>query len=379
MSNSRELDYANDLVASAIVAPDHYHHVLTVAYALTHKIDDVFTAPRILALGLKGSGKSTILKCAYRLAANACPPTGVKAMTAPSYVADFRMNPKSTHNLDELNHLFGPLGENAKGSQFYTYVNQGYSRETAYAQYQENKVKLLIPIFGVVFMAGLGLACPEDMRERSIILRMERAPVKTEVADFAIKQTRDAFDYGGKMLKSWAQRTPQLDVSAVRTLHPELNHRRLEIWGPMFAVALAADGDGEPVWVNHMLVAFERIELNSGIPVYAPEDQLLVDYLAFAGTYDTTDGVPSGQFAEFANKLDHGAYTGMKPGQFKQFAVGILGPTTPFYDTEDKKMVRGWSDTVHAMNIDHATARLTELEAEKEDGTDSNEETWEDF
>lgn len=375
---ARELDYARELVASAIVAPDHYHDVITVASALTHKIDDVFTAPRILSLGLKGSGKSTILKVAYRLSANACPVTGVKAMTAPSYVADFRMTPNATHCIDELNHLFGQMGENAKGSQFYTYLNQGYSRETAFAQYQENRAKIQIPIFGVVFMAGLGLACPEDMRDRSIILRMEKASAKAEVADFALKQTRDAFDYAGRMLKSWAQRAPRLDVTAVRSLHPELNHRRLEIWGPMFAVALAADGDGEPVWVNRMLVAFERIELNSGVPVYAPDDQILVDYLKFSQTYDVSAGTPSGQFAAWANEQDHGAYAGMKPGQFKQFAVSILGPTTPFYDADEARTVRGWAGPVHAMNLDAAANRLAELEAEGENG-DEGTEVWEDF
>lgn len=377
--SSTELDYANRLVASALYAPDHYHHVIAMACALTYKIDDVDSAARILALGLKGSGKSTLLKIAYRLAAHASPPTGVRAMTAPSYVADFRMEPRCTHCIDEINHLFGEAGANGKSSQFYTYLNAGYDRDTAYAQYQENRVKKQIPIFGVIFMAGLGLACPEDTRERAIVLRMEKAPANVEVADFSLKETREAFDYGGRMLKSWAQRTPHLDVSAVRGLHPKLNHRTMQVWGPLFAVALVADGGLPGTWVSRMITAFERIELNGGIPVYAPEDQLLLDYLDYCSvSAETPAGVPSGDFARFATSRQHGAYAGMKPGQFKQFAVRLLGPTSPYYDPVARKNVRGWTDIVHRMNTEHAHERRDELEAASETVPDEKF-TWEDF
>ena len=111
---STELNYARKLVGAAIVAPDHYLDIITLACAVTHKIDDFFTAPRILALGEKGSGKSTVLTVANYLAANAEPVTGVLAMTGPSYVADFRMNPKATHVIDEIHHLFGRQAATAR-------------------------------------------------------------------------------------------------------------------------------------------------------------------------------------------------------------------------------------------------------------------------
>ena len=377
MTNSTEFDYTHDLVKSALYAPDHYATILLMACALSHKLDDVDSKPHILALGLKGSGKSTILKIAYRLAYKSESPTGVKGMTAPSFVADFRMTPGCTHPIDEVNHLFGEAGSNGKQSQFYTYINQSYSRETAYAQYQENRVKLKIPIFGMIFMAGLGLGCPEDTRDRSIVLRMEKAPDGYEIADFSAKETKEAFDYAGRMLGSWAKRAGKLDISKVRGLHKKLNHRTMEIWGPLFAVAIEADG-GEPgEWTGRMLEAFERVELNGGVPVYAPEDQLLVDYLDYLAD-NRGDGIPSGAFAQYATTRQHGAYTGMKPGQFKQFAVKILGPTTPYYDAAKSTTVRGWSDMVHKLNVEHAQSRLAELEASKDDGNGEAYE-WEDF
>lgn len=374
--SAAEFDYARQLTGSALYAPPHYADVITAACALTHKIDETDSAPRILALGPQGSGKSTILKIAYRLAANACPPTGVKAMTAPSYVADFRMNPRCTHNIDEVNHLFGLAGSSGKSSQFYTYLNQGYLRDTAYAQYQENRVKMQIPIFGVAFMAGRGLAAPDDLRDRSIILKMETAPDKVEVADFSMPETRAAFEYGGRMLASWAQRQPKLDVSAVRGLHPKLTHRVMEVWGPLFAITMQSGQED----VDRLMTAFERIELDKGVPVYAPEDQLLLDYAEFATVVRADQGrqgVQSGAFAEFAFSQPHGAYAGMKPGQFKQFAVKILGPTQPFYLAENGKTVRGWCDTVHQMNLGHALARKDELENTGE--ASAGETNWEDF
>lgn len=378
MSNAPELDYARELTDSALVAPPHYIDVITVACAATYKIDYLFTAPRIIALGLKGSGKSTVLKVANYLANGTTGPTGVLAMTAPSYVADYRMNPHWTPLLDEVNHLFGEAGSNGKNSKFYTYLNQGYSRETAFAQHQENKVPLRIPIFGIVFMAGLGLGCPPDTRERGIILRMEKAAGKQQVADFAQKETRDAFAYGGRMLKSWAQRIGPVDTAAVRGLHEALTHRCLEVWGPLFTITLAADGGVKGEWTERLLVAFERLELDAGVPVYAPEDQILMDYLAFIAATGADEGVPSGAFAAFANEMDHGAYLHLKPGQFKQFAVAVLGPTAPFYDNDQKATVRGWSDQVNRMNISAALARKADLEAAKEPDTDEST-TWEDF
>ncbi|HZZ17175.1 MAG TPA: DUF3631 domain-containing protein, partial [Candidatus Sulfotelmatobacter sp.] len=373
---STELDYARQLAGSAIVAEPHCLDVITLACAATHKIDDLFTALRLLALGEKGSGKSTVLTVASYLSANPEPVTGVLAMTAPSYVADFRMNSKATHFLDEIHHLFGLAGQNGKSSKFYTYLNQGYRRDTAFAQFQENKVPLRIPIFGIVFMAGLGLAVPPDMRDRSIVIRMVKARDGQQVADFSSEDTRAAFTYGGRMLKSWAQRTGTLDIAAVRGMHPKLVHRTLDVWGPLFRIALEAGDE----WTARIMTAFERIELGQGVPVYAPEDQILVDYLNY--TVDVAKpeatGIASGAFAKFANDQQHGAYLHMKPGQFRQFAVGILGPTVPFYDSDLGTMVRGWSDVVHQLNIRQAQAKLANLTAARDDDT-AETETWEDF
>jgi hypothetical protein len=314
-----------------------------------------------------------VLTVASYLSANCEPITGVLAMTAPSYVADFRMNPRATHPIDEVHHLFGLAGQNGKSSKFYTYLNQGYRRDTAFAQHQENKVKMLIPIFGFVFMAGLGLAVPQDLRDRSIVLRMQKASGKAEVADFSLEETRAAFTYGGRMLKSWAESIGKLDVSEVRGIHPALVHRVMDVWGPLFAIAKKAGGD----WPDRIMLAFERLELNKGVPVYAPEDQLLIDYLLFNASHDCDEGVPSGQFSQFAHDQDHGAYMGMKPGQFKQFAVKVLGPTQPFYDSDTQKMVRGWSGAVAKMNLQNAQNRATALEASKEEVPDDFQ--WEDF
>lgn len=377
---STELEYARNMVGSAIWAPEHYIDVITLACAATYKIDDLENAARIISLGNQGSGKSTVLTVASYLAANTTAPTGVLGMTAPSYVADYRMMPNWTPLIDEVNHLFGLAGNNGTSSKFYTYLNQGYNRATAWAQQQEKGVPLRIPIFGFAFLAGRGLACPADLRDRGVVLLMEKAPAKTEVADFALPETRDAFAYAGNMLASWASRLPKLDVSAVRELHPKLNHRTLEVWGSLFAVAMAADGGERGEWTERCLVAFERLELNSKVPVYAPEDQLLADYLLYTDKrMATADGVPSGSFAQFATEQDHGAYVGMKPGQFKQFAVRVLGPTAPYYDQESGKTVRGWSGAVHQMTLSAAEKRMEELAAKPENGDETTEYNWEDF
>lgn len=371
----KELDYTRELVGSAIHAAPHYLDVITLACAVTHKIDDFFTAPRILSLGEKGSGKSTVLTVANYLARGTTGVAGVLAMTAPSYVADFRLNPHWTPVIDEVNHLFGEAGSNGKASKFYTYLNQGYKRDTATAQHQENKVPLRVPIFGVVFMAGLGLACPPDLRERSIVIKMEKAASNVEVADFSDADTRAKFAYGKRMLESWTRSLPRLSTADVKGMHPKLTHRTMDVWGPLFAVAKAAGGN----WVQKLLTAFERIELDAGVPVYAPETQILLDYTRFTEMYAPSEGVPSGDFAQWANDQEHGAYSGMKPGQFKQFAKAVLGPTTPFYRADMGKTVRGWSDTVHTMNLEAAARELEMIAQREESEVESEAEDWDDF
>jgi hypothetical protein len=368
---STALDYAREQVASAVHAPDHYIDVITLACALTYRLDGLNSAARILALGEKGSGKSTVLTVASFLARDAGTPTGVTAMTAPSYISDYKANPNQTPVLDEINHLFGAAGTTGTHSKFYTYINQGYNRRTAVAQYQENKMTTKVKIFGVVFMAGLGLAAPPDMRERSILLKMQKAPATVQVADFSDERVVFAFEYAARCLASWASSLPRLSLADVRGLHPKLNHRVMEVWGPLFALAMQA-GD---VWGKRIMTAFERIELDAGIPCYTPDIQIRLDYLKFSEVLGSSEGIRSGQFAEWACSQDHGAYISMKKGQFAQFAVRHLGPTAPFYDGETT--VRGWSDSVHQMNL--SNARRTAADVEKRAAVDEDDNAFEDF
>lgn len=375
---SRELDHIRSLTESALVMPGHYITAFVLTLAVTHKIDDFRTAPRFLALGEPGSGKSTVLEIASYLASHADTPTGINQMTAPAMKSTYFMEPRTTLILDEMNHLFGESGQNGKGSEKRGILNQGYKRRTAWVKHSRSDVTVKIPAFGVVFMAGLGMAAPTDMRERSIVIKMDKLKSKPDyIADLSKAETEGAFNYGQRVLESWAKRTGKLSTEDIEDAHPKLFGRLLDVWGPLFAVAKAA-GD---VWFKDCLEAFERIECDKPVPVYAPDDQLLSDYLAFVNHpgYDAADGVASGEFANFATELDseRGAYMGMKPGQFRQMAVSVLGPTTPFYDNSKSKTVRGWTDTVHAMNLQHAADRMAELEAKQAD--DESVTFYEDF
>jgi hypothetical protein len=371
---SEELDYARTLVGQAIHAPDPYIDAITLACAVTHRINDLFSAPRVLALGPPGSGKSTLLTVASYLANCAGPPTGVLSMTAPSYVAEFRLNPAWTPCIDEISQLFGEAGSQGKGSRFYSLLNQGYRRDTAFSQCQENKVTLRIPIFGVAFLAGLGLAAPPDLRDRSIILHIEKAPAGASVADFSDPATRAQFAYANRLLGSWMLSLPGdwADVSKIKGLHPKLAHRTMDVWGSLFMVARAAGGD----WPKRVMTSFERIELDAALPVYLPEVQLQLDYLRFSELNGRSDSISSGEFAQWATTQEHGAYMGFKPAQFREFVVGILGPTVPYLDNGRK--VRGWDEDLHGLNL-LAAQRTRDAIEEKQSPTISEKPEWEDF
>lgn len=373
-----ELDHVRELVASAVYAPEHYIDVITIACALTWKLDDFESAPRIIALGEPGSGKSTVLTVGSFLSRSGQPPTGVLLMSAPSYVGEFRIDPYFTPCIDEIHHLFGLAGSNGQHSKFYGYLNQGYLRRTAQVQFQENKVPIHIPIFGVAFLAGLGLAVPGDMRKRGIVLKMEKADDDVEVADFSDPQVLAAFEHGKSCLESLAQLLPPLSVASVRGLHPKLTHRKMEVWGPLFAIAIQA---GE-LWVKRLMTAFERIELNTGLVVHPPEVQVMLDYLEFSvpggDRAAQKESVASGEFSEWANAQEHRAYTGMKPGQFRQFAVTRLGPTDPYYDPETKASKRGWTGVKHQINLGKARRVYMAVQV-RQQPQEAETTGWEDF
>jgi hypothetical protein len=358
---SRELDYVRELVASAISAPDHVLDVVTLACAVTHKMDDFDSAPRVLALGKASSGKSRVLTVASYLARGAGVPAAASSVTYASYVAEYKLDPQHTTLIDEVQHIFGETGERGKASKLYAYINQGYERHTAWASNARGRTPERVPIFGVVFMAGLGLAVPADMRERAIAFTMERATVTTDLADFSDDDTVSRFTHARRVLSAWTRKLPELSTGTVKGLHPKLAHRMMQVWGPLFAIAQQA-GDA---WVARTLTAFERIELDSPVPTYTPETHLWLDYLAFTDA-SNSDGVSSGALAAFANDQRHGAYLSMKPGQFRQFATRILGPTAAYWDTATREHVRGWSGTSHEMNLAVARNEVERLAAEDE-------------
>lgn len=76
-------------------------------------------------------------------------------------------------------------------------------------------------------------------------------------------------------------------------------------------------------------------------------------YVDFCEAHSEIAGIPSGAFAIFARARNE-QLNDLKPGQFKQLAVSVLGPTAPFYNADEKTMVRGWSDSVHQMNLEAA-------------------------
>lgn len=357
---SRELDHARELIGSALILPDHYLDIITLACALTHKTDDFRTAPRVLVLGEMGSGKSQVLEVAsYLVRQDKGAPviTGIHQITAPGYVANYKLDPYYVPMIDEINHLFGEAGGNGKQSEKRGLLNQGYKRRTAVHVKMRGDVPDRTPIFGVVFMAGLGNAAPPDLRERSVLINMAKLKSKPEfIADFAKDGTEAAFNYARVSLASWIKRTGRLSVTSVQDAHPKLFGRKLDVWGPLLAVAKAA---GE-TWFKRALTAFEIIECEEALPVYVPEDQILVDYLDFSDQQSDENGLASGEFASWALRQEHGAYLYLTPRQFQRFAVANLGPTSPWYNGES--MVRGWSHEVHEMNLDRARDRKTELE-----------------
>jgi hypothetical protein len=248
-----------------------------LACAITHNIHCFTTAPRLLYNSTEGSsGKTTLGIHIPRMLA--FQPFDLTLATEPSIMAKFLAG-EVTGLFDEVGHLFGAAGTGGRTSQKYTILNTGYEW-TAVASFSNNRVATDVHIYGVVFMTGLHTSVPPDLLRRCVRIVMKPAPER--IAGGLL----DALDWDtqyigrdlGKALHQ-AVRGQSADIAdafrnRLRGLHPQLTSRMRQIWGPLFAVSLAAGGDMPDI----CLTAFREIALDaSGRPHIPVKDGILLE------------------------------------------------------------------------------------------------------
>lgn len=281
MTNSLPSDYlpgrALAFVDQLVYAPDEYKRTLVMAMMVSHVRDVFTTVPHLLATAdVPASGKTTIAADIPLLLAFNPYKIG-KLTTEPAlrnkYLERIRPNPVA----DDIGKIFGDNGTNGRNSLIYALLIDCY-RKDGVVSVSRNGVNQDLPSYGMAFMNGLKNAVPGDLFTRAIWFQMKEAPEGLQLRDALEDSVRADAEVMKEAMHSWAgargEQMRQFMRGPVRFIHPKLEKRKRQIWGPLFAAAAAAGGD----WPRWIYDAFVMIALDaSEKPVLVPEQFTLLD------------------------------------------------------------------------------------------------------
>jgi len=267
-------------ISQLVYAKPAYLDVVTMALAVSHAKDAFTTVPYILATSDQpASGKSTIALDVPMLLGDRM--ESIDRTTTRDALNNMfleRLTPNTAW--DDIGKIFGPNGTSGSTTNFYTVLVKSY-RKDATTSMSRNGARMTVSTYGMAWMNGLKNAVPQDLFTRSIHLQMEAAPDGVKLRD----ALEDSVGGEAKILKealhAWAGSHKEQFTgymrNQVRTVHPKLEKRRRQTWGPIFAAASAAGGE----WPRKIFDAFVAIALDSDeTPTLVPDQKCLFDTAA---------------------------------------------------------------------------------------------------
>lgn len=277
-SSSFTLDRARAFVSTLLWAPDAYLDALTLILAVTHVKNSFTTVPYALVTSSKPMTGKTLMSTDIPMLLADSPWEVNTLTTEPAIRARFMDRvPPSTVCAPDISKLFGEAGLNGRTSRVYQLLVAGY-RSTGKIEVSVNRVATMLPAYFVAFLDGLNNAVPADLATRAVQFRLKPKPPGLKMRDaLSIPVQREAEPLR-KQLHNWAASNQkgmrQYMLSGVLRVHPLLTDRRMQVWGPLFAVADAAGGD----WPRRCLSAFLEMAVDeSDKPVVLADEQALLD------------------------------------------------------------------------------------------------------
>lgn len=280
--SKQESDFVLNAVRSFITTlwwgPQEYIDALTLILAVTHVKDAFSSVPYALFTSDKPeTGKTTASTHIPLLLADS--PWEVNSMTTePAMRAKFMDRvPPSAVLAPDISKIFGESGLHGRTSKVYQLLVAGYLR-TGKIEVSVNRVSTRVPAYFVAFLDGLNNAVPADLATRSVKFRLTPKPPQVRLRDALSVPAAKEAEPLQRALHRWAASNrnamAQFLLDDVARVHPKLTDRKLQLWGPMFAVAHAAGGQ----WPRRCLTAFLEMALDtSDRPVLLAEQKALLD------------------------------------------------------------------------------------------------------
>lgn len=260
-----------------VYAPDEYKRTLTMLLAVGHTRDSFTTLPHLLATAeTPATGKSTIA-CDIPMLLAFNPWKIGKLTTEPALRAKYLDRVRPTPVADDIGKIFGDNGTSGKGNLIYALLIDAY-RKDGVVEVSRGGANQKLHTFSTAYMNGLKNAVPGDLFTRAIHFPMKEAPSGLQLRDALEDSVVADAEILREALHSWAAgRGEQMKAfmrGPVRFIHPMLEKRKRQIWGPLFAAAAAAGG----MWPQWIYDAFVMIALDaSEKPVLVPEQFTLLD------------------------------------------------------------------------------------------------------
>lgn len=264
-------------------APEEHLVVMTLAVALSHVKNISPNVCYVLATGEKESGKSTLTQhIPLLLASN---PFQVSRLTSSDAVRNAFLSRDTVNTLvfDDASKIWGASGRSSLMNIQTQLAVNAYS-DLGQVSVSRSGVPVTVQAYAVCFFNGLGDVIPEDAATRCIKLplakraegarRMKNAG-SPRVRSDAVLLKRELSRWANSRRREMAEWLTENDYK----IHPLLDNRLLQLWGPPFAIANAAGGD----WPRLCMEAFLSLGLDaSEKPVVQRDEQALLDVARIA-------------------------------------------------------------------------------------------------
>lgn len=281
MSKRGDPDYVLNAVRGFIeaimYAPDEQLDAFTLILALTHVKDLSPNVPYVLATGKREAGKSTLTKNIPLLLASR--PFIVDRMTTTEAVRNVFLRAEAPDSLlfDDASKIWGESGRQST-TNIQTQLAVAAYEDTGRVAVSRQGSTVEVPAYGVSFFNGLGDVLPEDVRTRCIVFPTVAKPSGVRKRGARTLPVRKDAEPMKLQLSRWANSVKKDAATWLLNngyrIHPLLDSRLLQLWGPLFALAYAAGG----TWPQRCLDAFLALGLDaSEKPVPQRDEQALLD------------------------------------------------------------------------------------------------------
>lgn len=275
------LDEMSEMVKRFVGASPEQHDAMVLYAAATHAAHKFDAFGRIMYRGASNSGKTTALNVTCNLSSIATP-MGSKGFGLKNIFINLGEDaPKPTLYVDEVQDKY-------KFENISRHLVEGYKKSSAMQGSDIRGIYTKYSIFTPMIMAGKVFPpIPDDVKGRTIMIDINLCPNKIQ---FGVTD-----EYSAKLMGQVVKETVVSHLDAicrfkVQGLVPLLDGRKLEIWGPLIAVAAVIGGQS---WLNRAIAAFDKLGLeDADRKTLSPKQQYIWDALNIAkdNSVDTKDG-----------------------------------------------------------------------------------------